>query len=109
MGIIPRFGVFGDVENGRERPVYRVFWGVGVFWGVREGFLWWMMGLAGGAGGDGPCWASLGLSKPLERRLGAVGLAEPLERRLGAVRGVVRGVWGWWVVLDHADESDDGA
>lgn len=50
------------------------------------------MGLAGVLG-DGPCWASLGLS-------------EPLGRRLGVVRGVwgsygvcgVRGVWGVWGV-----------
>ena len=41
--------------------------------------------------GDGPCWAFLGLSEPLGRRLGGV-----------------RGVWGC-VGLDHADESDDGA
>lgn len=45
-----------------------VFGGVGVFWGVREGFL---------SVGDGPCWAFLGLSEPLGRRLGGV-----------------RGVWG---------------
>ena len=37
--------------------------GVGVFWGVREGFL---------SVGDGPCCASLGLSEPLGRRLGGV-------------------------------------
>ena len=40
-----------------------VFWGLGVFWGVREGFL---------SVGDGPCWAFLGLSEPLGRRLGGV-------------------------------------
>lgn len=71
MGIIPRFGVFGDVENGRECPVYRGFWGVGGGFGVcARGFE---------CGG----WALLGLS-------------EPLGRRLGGVRGVrgVRGVWG---------------
>ena len=45
-----------------------VFGGVGVFWGVCEGFL---------RGGDGRCWAGLGLSEPLGRRLGGV-----------------RGVWG---------------
>ena len=68
MGIIPRFGVFGDVGNGRECPVYRGFVGLGVVLGCARGVL---------SVGDGPCCAALGLSEPLGRRLGGV-----------------RGVWG---------------
>ena len=94
MGIIPRFGVFGDVGNGRECPVYGGFVGLGVVL-VVFGLLWGVGGvglfLGGGGGGGvgagpGPCWASWCLS-------------EPFVRRLGGVRGV----------LDHADKSDDCA
>lgn len=60
--------MFGDVENGRECPVYRGFGGLGVVLGCARGVL---------SVGDGPCWAFLGLSEPLGRRLGGV-----------------RGVWG---------------
>lgn len=51
-----------------------VLGGLGVVLGCARGVL---------SVGDGPCWAFLGLS-------------EPLGRRLGGVRGVrgVRGVWG---------------
>lgn len=51
MGIIPRFGVFGDVGNGRERPVYRGFWGFGGVLGCARGVL---------SVGDGPCWGAGG-------------------------------------------------
>ena len=44
--------------------------------------------------GDVPCWAFLGLSEPLGRRLG---WCEGCEGCVGCVG------------LDHADESDDGA
>ena len=55
MGIIPRFGVFVDVENGRECPVYRGFWGFGGVLGCARGVLVWGMGLAV------PLWAFLSL------------------------------------------------
>lgn len=63
MGIIPRFGVFGDVGNGRECPVYWGFGGLGVVLGCARG---------GFGVGDGPCWASWCLSEPFGRRLGGV-------------------------------------
>lgn len=52
MGIIPRFGVFGDVGNGRECPVYRGFVGLGVVLGCARGVL--------SVGDGGPCWGAGG-------------------------------------------------
>ena len=86
----PTFWRGWGCEKWSGMPCLSGFLGVGGVLGCARGFFVWGMGLAGVLE-DGPCWASLGLS-------------EPLVRRLGVVR-----VWVWWVVLDHADESDDGA
>ena len=74
-------------------PCLSGFWWVGGVLGCARGVLGWGMGLAGVLG-DGPCWAFLGLSEPLGRRLG---WCEGCEGCVGCVG------------LDHADESDDGA
>ena len=48
---MPRLGVFGDVGNGRELPVYRGFWGVGGVLGCARGVFacggWALLGLLG--------------------------------------------------------------